>query len=79
MTVAELIAELSVLPPDTLVIIQKDAEGNDYSPYDGMSTGGKYEAYSTWSGQVHYDEDLEEEGEEMPEGAVPCVVLCPVN
>ncbi len=83
MTVAELIAELLALPQDALVVCQKDAEGNGYSPLD-CAEAAWYAAESTWSGEVYADEDQpddEDTGEEFdrPSDAVRCVVLAPIN
>ena len=86
MTVRELIAELSAMDPDRLVVLQKDAEGNGYSPLVGCDDNAGYMADSTWAGEVgrqrltkvdreigYGDEDL------CSKDAVPCVVLFPVN
>lgn len=86
MTVAELIAELSTMDQDRVVIIQKDAEGNGYSPLAGADDNAGYTAEATWYGEVgrqrlsdqdrasgYGDEDL------CGPDAQPCVVLYPVN
>jgi hypothetical protein len=69
-TVGKLIEILKDFDPDSIVICQKDAEGNGYSPlavaYDNVS----YLAANTWDGIV-LDIDTDE--------AVPCVVLKPTN
>lgn len=70
MTVSELIAELSKLPGDSLVVMSKDAEGNNYSPFDEVNEC-HYEAESTWSGECWREDD-----DEGPFGAV---CLWPVN
>lgn len=87
MTVKELIEQLQKMPQDSIVIIQKDGEGNDYSPLDGAYDENVYIADSTWSGMVYNndeqpDEDADEEEDYLeydPADAVPCVVLTPVN
>ena len=86
MTVAELIAELSKMDPDRVVICQKDSEGNGYSPLAGVDDNAAYSADSTWSGdarlQTLSDEDIAHgygPGDIAPATAVPCVVLFPVN
>ncbi len=76
-TVSELIAQLSELPGDSIVILQKDSEGNGYSPCVGADTA-MYVPESTWSGEVLNQEDYEED-QESYEDAIPCVVLWPVN
>jgi hypothetical protein len=68
MKVHELIALLSALDPESPVILQKDAEGNGYSPLSGLQAAS-YVPETTWSGEVV---DSATEGQ-------PCVVLWPVN
>lgn len=43
------------IPDDTIVVLAKDAEGNDFSPMpDDMGWSlGSYVAYSTWSGEFY--------------------------
>lgn len=53
MTAAELIAALSKLDPSTEIIIQKDGEGNGYSPLHEVYTG-VYQKRNDWSGEVGY-------------------------
>ena len=84
MTVKELIAELKKHDPDRLVILQKDAEGNGFSPLEDVSTGA-YLADSTWGGEIYLEEltpELEAEGyssDDVAEDGRKSVVLCPVN
>ena len=52
MTVQELIAELKKLPPESQVIMQKDAEGNGYSPLAAVDGNAIYQADTTWHGHV---------------------------
>jgi len=73
MTVQELFEALAQLPPDSQVILQKDAEGNGFSPLVGAEVS-RYEAETTWSGQALCSED-----DNYEERGVPCVVLWPVN
>lgn len=73
MKTSELISMLSQLPPDSLVVLQRDSEGNGYSPCLGAEAA-VYEANSSWSGEVPHPDDASE----YP-NAVPCVVLFPVN
>ncbi len=89
------IAEHADVPDDTPVILQRDAEGNGYSPLSAMDLGW-YRAESTWSGEVHGDDDSVtseqvaadgdlaysvEQGDMHQIGPedVRCVVLGPVN
>lgn len=89
MTVKELKEILKDCNDNDLVVLQKDAEGNGYSPLDGADDNSVYIPDSTWSGEVRYKkltaqmrkagytkEDTAKVGED---GAVACVVLWPVN
>jgi hypothetical protein len=86
MTVKELIKELKTLDPNAIVVMSSDAEGNGYSPLDGFYQGF-YTPDSTWSGEVHTQQDLDGVEDldddswapEVTEETVPCIVLCPVN
>jgi hypothetical protein len=73
MTVKELRELLAKFPDDLPVIISKDGEGNEHSPL-AEARYGRYEADSTWSGHVYAEDD-----EEIPDHAVPCIVVTPVN
>jgi hypothetical protein len=88
MNVGELRAALADLPADMLVILQKDSEGNGYSPLSDAEDG-LYEAESTWSGEV-YPTPAElakliahgngwTEDDAAPDTAIACIVLAPVN
>ena len=55
MTVGELIAMLTEVEPHLPVILQKDAEGNGYSPLAGGEEAC-YEPDTEWSGEVFNDE-----------------------
>lgn len=78
MTVRELIHHLRTCAnPDAIVILQKDAEGNGYSPLRDFASNDpaivdRYFADSTWSGEVYPADDA-------PEGGVPCITLVPIN
>lgn len=67
----EMLSTFKHLPDHTPIILQKDAEGNSYSPLVGAEEG-RYEAETTYSGQG-YPVDY------APEGAAPAVFLWPVN
>ncbi len=74
MTVKELIEQLSILPQDLQVILQKDAEGNGYSPLSGVDSECQYVPDNTWSGEVY------SVGEVLHEPHFEdCVVLFPIN
>lgn len=85
MKVRELLEILSTLDPEMECIVQKDAEGNGYSPLSGADPNGIYVAETTWYGEV-YDSTWTAEDADMPEAAwngmleMPrCLVLHPVN
>jgi len=84
-TVKELIEALSALPPDAQVILQKDGEGNGYSPLAGVDGDAVYVPETTWHGDVFsaswsasdacMDEDEWQDLLKQPR----CVVLAPTN
>ena len=73
MTVAELKALLLEYDDARLVIIQKDSEGNGYSPLAGAWVGA-YHTETTWSGYAG-PETKDEDGYV----GSPALVLVPVN
>jgi hypothetical protein len=82
MKVKELIENLSKFDPEAEVILQKDSEGNGYSPLAGADDDAVYLEENSWSGIVftlssgHLEADMEkEEFEVLPK----CVVLWPTN
>lgn len=88
-TVGELLDYLATQPRDRLVVMSKDAEGNDYSPLADASVN-MYAAESTWSGHAYVTpEDLAElraqpgsgytDEDAAPDDAVRVVVLGPTN
>ena len=85
MKVIELIRELSILDPHAEVILQKDAEGNGYSPLHAVDGAAIYMPESTWSGNVYSsDWTAEDAAMDADEWAAMlkkprCVVLAPVN
>lgn len=85
MKVKDLIRELQLLDPEMECIIQKDAEGNGYSPLAGTDENCIYVAETTWYGEV-YDTTWTADEADMPEdlwetllNRPRCVVLYPVN
>lgn len=85
MNVKELREALDGLPDEMQVILQKDAEGNGYSPLSDVDPEAIYVPDSTWSGDVyslhHTAEDNcmeEDEWEKMKQGP-RALILCPVN
>ena len=87
MTVAELIEELRKLPPESEVILQKDSEGNGYSPLHAVDGNAIYKPDTTWSGEVISTEwsardaccESEEEWGTFKASNPRCCVLAPVN
>ena len=86
MKVKELLTQLLLVDPNREVVLQKDAEGNGYSPLRGVDDNAAYSPENTWSGEVKRQKLSEEDikqgfGQEdvAPEGAQPCLVLYPVN
>ncbi len=79
-TVKELIEILSSLPEDSVVVLQKDSEGNGYSPLAG-GEAAKYLPETTCNGEVPCSEDIEggEYEEEDIAKMLNCVVLWPIN
>lgn len=79
-TVAKLREILAKLPDDAIVVMSKDAEGNNFSPFCEVGNDEAsdwYRAESSWSGYLRDEEyDPDEDG---PDGAVSCVVLWPTN
>lgn len=84
MSVRELISLLEKCDPDRPVILQKDAEGNGYSPLSIVDDNCSWVGRNGWSGDVgilNLTDDLKARGfddSDVLEG-VPCVVLAPVN
>lgn len=85
MKVKDLIRELELLDPEMECIVQKDAEGNGYSPLAGADPNGIYIAETTWYGEVYDstwtadDADMDEDLWEAMLKKPRCVVLYPIN
>lgn len=85
MKVKELIMILSEFDQNAEVILQKDAEGNGYSPLAGADHDAVYVPESTWSGSVYStswtadDACMEESEWKKILRKKRCVVLNPVN
>jgi hypothetical protein len=87
-TVKDLIAILSELNPDDIIVMSKDSEGNSYSPLTDCDPYGVYIPSTRYSGEILIrpelkeqvdlsdfdDEDFAEEGQ-----GLNCVVLWPTN
>jgi len=85
MKVKELIEKLLKLDGDTDIILQKDSEGNGYSPLDGVDSNAVYIKNSDYSGDIyslqwtHDDACMSfEEWNELKKQK-KCVVLYPMN
>ena len=86
MKVKDLISELQNVDPEIEVIMQKDSEGNGFSPLSGIDPEAIYMPDSTWSGTVYdskwsasdacFDDD---EWEDFKSREPRCLVLFPVN
>lgn len=87
MNVKELRQLLEDVPDDMLVIVQKDGEGNGYSPLDSVYTeNNSYVSESSYGGEVKltkltsYMKDCGFTKQDVaPKDAEPCIVLIPVN
>ena len=85
MKVKDLIETLKQCNPESECIIQKDAEGNGYSPLVGADSNAVYVAENTWSGTVYStnysaeDNCMEKDEWEKLKAGPSCVVLFPVN
>ena len=80
------LARLLLEQPDVELIMQKDAEGNGYSPLRGIEFDVVYVPDSTWSGDLYskqYTADdncmTEDEWEELKRTNSGYAVLHPVN
>lgn len=86
MKVHELIDLLADLDSDDLVVLAKDAEGNGFSPFEGIGLS-VYVADSTWSGEITLreltpelrDQGFTEDDLDQSGKGVKAVVLWPVN
>lgn len=84
-TVGELREELADLPDDMVVILEKDAEGNGYGPLSAVNSAW-YEPDSIYSGERRVgrgewstEEYSGDSWDEYIRGAVPALILGPVN
>lgn len=85
MKVKELLEALAETDPEAEVILQKDAEGNGYSPLEGVASNAVYIPDTIYSGSVYSldwsaDDAAVDEDEWNTIKAKPrCAVLFPVN
>lgn len=64
------------VPDDMPVVLQKDAEGNGYSPLSWVDLDHVYEPESTWAGEARDTTDPDYEPDDRDE---KIVLLGPVN
>ena len=85
MKVKELLEALLSVDPEAEVILQKDSEGNGYSPLCCADANAVYVPDSTWSGDVydlswtHVEAGMSEYEWAELNTKPKCVVLSPVN
>ena len=86
MNVKELKEIIANLPDDMEVILQKDGEGNGYSPLSGGDSNAIYIPETTWYGDVYEftwssdDAGLDdEEWEDIKKNTPKALILYPVN
>lgn len=85
MTWGELKHELADLPDETEIILQKDSDGNGYSPLAGADSNAVYIPESTWGGEVYDlswsadDADMEDDEWEEIKQRDRVLVLYPIN
>ena len=83
MKVKDLVAKLLKEDQEAILIVQKDSEGNGYSPLAGIDTG-MYQQEDTWYGEFGYGaltDELIAQGyteEDIIDGEA-AVVLYPIN
>jgi hypothetical protein len=79
MKVKELIEMLQEFNPDSVVIMQRDPEGNGYAPLSGAEDNGAWNKKDREYGYATLTEELEEQGysEEDCIDGEPAVVLWP--
>ena len=85
MNIKELKELIANLPDEMEIILQKDSEGNGYSPCAGGDPDCVYEEETTWSGDVYdpswtaEDTDMEEEDWAKIQQKPRVLVLYPIN
>lgn len=85
MNVKELKHAIKNLPDEMEIIIQKDAEGNGYSPLEDVDFDVIYIPDSTWSGDIYpmefsaEDAGIEESEWEKIKKKPRALILYPVN
>lgn len=73
------------LPDDMEVILQKDAEGNSFSPLSDADSNGIYIPITSWHGDVYDsawtadDADMDEKEWEEIKSKTKTLILRPIN
>lgn len=80
MTVGQLIDRLHLVEDkDRIVILQKDSEGNGFSPLEGADENAVWQPYNAYSGEVKLQYLIAGFDEEDVGDGESCLVLYPVN
>lgn len=85
MKVKELLQALTQMDPEAEVILQKDSEGNGYSPLAGADPDAVYIALNPWHGDVYStkwsagEACMGKSEWEALKAQPRCVVLFPIN
>ena len=85
MKVKELIVALQAVDGERLVVLQKDSEGNGYSPLAGIDDNCKYIGDTAYSGEVRIDKLTPEQiaegftDEDTAIDGEAALVLFPIN
>jgi hypothetical protein len=85
MNIKQLKESIANLPDEMEVVLQKDSEGNGYSPLAGVDSDAVYIPDSTWSGDVYSikwtaeDACMSEEEWEEIKSKPRTLILYPVN
>jgi len=79
LTVKELIAQLAELDPEAVVIMQRDPEGNGYSPCSGAEGDWAWDDLEHEVGYATLTPELEKAGYSQDDivAGVPAVVIYP--
>ena len=61
--IKELLNNLDESYDDAEVIMSRDSEGNDYSPFSDISTDAVYVEQASWYGDVYYESSYDNKKE----------------
>lgn len=85
MLVKELKELLKDIDDNSIVVISRDGEGNNYSPLSSITDEMSYLANTTWSGEIGFlklTKEMMDEGygeEDILEDSEPALILYPTN